>query len=49
MDFINAPVGLPTLVCGRGHYANKVLGKGLPITEQLRPLIASQALVIRSQ
>lgn len=49
MDFINAPVGLSTLlslVVAIVARADNVLGRGLPITEKLRPLIASKAFLI---
>ena len=49
MDFINAPVGLSTLlslVVAIVARADNVLGRGLPITENLRPLIASKAFLI---
>ena len=43
MDFVNAPIGLFALSFAPPSPAHNVSGKGLPITEQLRPLIASQA------
>ena len=48
MDFINAPVGLSILSFVVHHHADNASGKGLPITEKLRPLIASQtSLTVR--
>ena len=47
MDFINAPIGLSTLllaVVARVEFAS---GKGLPIAEKLRPLIASEFLTMQ--